>query len=160
MQHLALNSRAKENADVEEVGEVAETDRTLLREVKLRELVAAGLTSQFATVLVAMFGLVPLVFPQFEFLDQFPDPLDVVDWIPDRFAEDQPGFLEFLLQENVLKSLTFVFGGVLVALLGYIFLWFGYKLFISEGMLSWEYGLFTRHTGGLPKKRLQLLKSL
>lgn len=130
----------------------------LLRAVPLRELIAAGLTSQFATVLLGVFGLLPLVFPQFDFIGELPDPLEYLEWGLERIDFEPTGIVEAVLKERVTKTLLFILGGLIIALLGYVFLWFGFRLSIHRDLLNWDYGLFTRRTGSLPLHRLQLLK--
>jgi putative membrane protein len=131
----------------------------LLRKVKLWELIAGGLTSQFSTLIIGVLGVLPLFFPQLDILPSYLfDPFDALEELPQRFGWQQNGILAIVLRETAFKSLVFIFGGLLIAMIGYVFLWFGFRLQTTQDMLTWEYGLFTRQSGGIPKKRVQLLK--
>ena len=131
----------------------------LVRKVSLRELVTAGLTSQVTTFLVGLAGILPLIFPEFDFIPgPFPDPFEKLDELPEAVGWNPDGIVGFALKETIVKSLLLVTGGLLASVAGYVMLWHGFKLFRSGDTLTWQYGLFTHRTGGLPRRRVQVVK--
>ena len=131
-----------------------------IRTVPTRELILAGLSSQVVAMIGAAIGLLPYLFPSLDFLSQiFLMPFDHVDETLSKWTNYQPdGIVGFVLNENFGKALLFIGGGLMMSVGSYLLLWHGFRLERSEDALTWNYGLLTKRTGGVPRKRIQLLK--
>lgn len=142
------DSRSKVEGEVEPGRE----EETLIRELTTRELVIAGLTSNYAASAMA------LVVVAWGMLD------DVV--APDtyeRWMEQAAQAIERSLYSG--RWLMIVGGGVLVVLLGLaisvvgsLLLFYRFSLNLKGEDLQRRYGLFTRRASSIPRKRIQLAK--
>jgi putative membrane protein len=129
--------------------------REVIRQLTLRDLVLAGITSnQMASaiaVLLVAWGL----------LDDFISPERYERWI----VRSTEAVTQWLTQFGRAAWLVFLLATVAAILLGMVFsvigsvvMFYGFTLARSGEDLHRNYGLFTRRSSSLPRRRIQVLK--
>ena len=130
-------------------------EREIVRQLSIRDLVLAGITSnQTASalaVLVVVWGL----------LDDFLGPEAYERWVR-QTTESAVKWVEHTGQGAwlyfVIGALALVIVGVLFSMIGSILMFYGFTLARSGEDLHRSYGLLTRRSSSLPRRRIQVLK--
>jgi putative membrane protein len=149
----AVFAQAPPAADTATIPQPAE--RQVIRQLSVRDLVLAGLTSNRAASVLA------IIFLLWQFLDDLL-PRDVYE----RFANDvaaramewqnRGAGVEWMLVLGAAFAVICV--GVLFSVVGSIVLFYGFTLSRTGEDIYRSYGLFTRRSSSLPRRRIQLLK--
>jgi putative membrane protein len=129
--------------------------REILRQLTVRDLVMAGITSnQIASAIAVLFVVWNLA-------DDFIKPELYERWIV-RSTEAATEWVTHLGRNAWLVFLMFTVAAIIVGMLfsvvGSIMMFYGFTLARSGEDLHRSYGLFTRRSSSLPRRRIQVLK--
>ena len=129
--------------------------RELIRQLTLRELLLAGVTSNQVASAVAVLLVV------WRLLDQFMRPELYQRWI-ERSTEAAATWLTQLGSGAWVVFLFFFIAaiaiGMVFSVVGSVVMFYGFTLARSGEDLHRSYGLFTRRSSSLPRRRIQVLK--
>ncbi|HTD88623.1 MAG TPA: PH domain-containing protein, partial [Candidatus Binatia bacterium] len=138
-------------------GAIAEAlpTREVIRQLSVRELVFAGLTSN------QMASAIAVLLVTWNFLEHFISPEAYQRWV----LRTTQAATEWVAQVGQQAWIGFLIFGVAVILIGMIFsvvgsvvIFYGFTLARSGEDLHRSYGLFTRRLSSLPRRRIQVLK--
>jgi putative membrane protein len=129
--------------------------REIIRQLSVRELVLAGLTSNRAASAMALvlvvFGLLDDVMPKAQYERIFLSTIQrIEEWM------SQAADLQWLVV--LLGALALVLVGMVLSVIGSVVTFYGFTLSRQGEDLHRSYGLLTRRTSSLPRKRIQVLK--
>lgn len=133
----------------------ASAAREIIRKLSVRELVFAGLTSNQMASAIAVLLVV------WNLLDDFISPeayerwvvrttQAATDWVAHVGGKAWIGFLMFAVAAMLV--------GMLFSVIGSVVMFYGFTLARSGEDLHRSYGLFTRRSSSLPRRRIQVLK--
>ena len=127
--------------------------------VSLPLLILAGLTSHIVTTVLALLGLLPFLSGRFAFLEDIVNtPFRPLEGMREMAGGELPVVLEFFLSDHVGKVLLLILLGLLGSVIRYVVMWYGFRLDSKNERFTLNYGLLARHSGGIPKARIQVLK--
>jgi len=134
---------------------VSNSSQEIIRQLSLRELVLAGLTSNRAASAMALvlvvFGLLDDVMPKAQYQRLIESTVHrVEEWM------SQAADLQWLVV--LLAAVALVLVGMVLSIIGSVVTFYGFKLSRQGEDLHRAYGLLTRRTSSLPRKRIQVLK--
>ena len=133
----------------------APPQREIIRKLSVRDLVFAGMTSN------QMASAIAVVFVVWNLLDDFMGPEMYERWIV-RSTEAAAEWVSHLGQQAWLTVLLFAVGaimaGMVFSVIGSVIMFYGFTLARSGEDLHRSYGLFTRRSSSLPRRRIQVLK--
>jgi putative membrane protein len=130
-------------------------ERQVIRQLTIRDLVLAGLTSNRAAsvlaIILVLWKVADDVLPQ-DVYERFARDITV------RAAEWQShgGNVEWMLVAGVIIAL--IAAGVLFSVISSIIVFYGFTLSRTGEDIYRSYGLLTRRSSSLPRRRIQLLK--
>ena len=133
----------------------SQPQRELIRRLSIRDLVLAGITSNRTASALA------LVVVLWQFVDDIV-PEDIYqrggEWFAQRALEwhSAGGGVHWLLV--VIAAVAMLGIGMLFSVVGSIVVFYGFTLSRSGEDIHRSYGLFTRRSSSLPRRRIQLLK--
>jgi putative membrane protein len=146
---------ARDSALAMAPGAAPAIERQIIRQLTLRDLVLEGLTSNRAASVLAIIFVVwkfaDDVLPQ-EAYERFAREvtLRAVEW------QNRGGSVEWMLVAGA--ALAVIGAGVLFSVLWSIIVFYGFTLSRTGEDLYRSYGLLTRRSSSLPRRRIQLLK--
>jgi putative membrane protein len=153
-ERVAAIRAAKAQAAVAEPG-IAEPERVIIRRLSIKDLVAAGLTSNHLVSALVLAGA----------LWNFAD-----DLIPESFYNRMADFVyrraqTMLAQDTEMAAIVTIVIALAVLIIGFVFsivgtiiLFYGFTFSRSGEHLYRSYGLFTKRASSLPRRRIQVLK--
>jgi putative membrane protein len=133
----------------------AAPQRETIRKLSVRDLVLAGMTSN------QMASAIAVILVVWNLLDDFMGPEMYERWIV-RSTEAAAEWVAHLGQQAWLTFLLFAVAAILVGMvfsvIGSVIMFYGFTLARSGEDLHRSYGLFTRRSSSLPRRRIQVLK--
>jgi putative membrane protein len=130
-------------------------ERQVIRQLSLRDLVLAGLTSNRAAsvlaIILVLWKLADDVLPE-DVYERFAKDITVraVEW------QSHGGSIEWMLVAGI--TIALIAAGVLFSVIGSIIVFYGFTLSRTGEDIYRSYGLLTRRSSSLPRRRIQLLK--
>jgi putative membrane protein len=129
--------------------------REIIRQLTLRDLVMAGLTSN------QMASAVAVLFVAWGLLDDFISPELYERWVrrsTEAVAEWVTHFGRAAWLVFLLFTIAAILVGMVFSVIGSVVMFYGFTLARSGEDLHRNYGLFTRRSSSLPRRRIQVLK--
>lgn len=129
--------------------------RQVVRQLSVRDLVLAGLTSNRAASALA------IVFVLWQFLDDLlPEETyrQLVENLTNRAGEWQSRGAGIEWTFVIVAAVAFICIGIFFSVIGSIVVFYGFTLSRTGEDIYRSYGLFTRRSSSLPRRRIQLLK--
>jgi putative membrane protein len=136
-------------------GSAPALQRQVVRQLTLRDLVLAGLTSNRAAsvlaIILVLWKVADDVLPEDVYERYAKDiTLRAVEW------QSHGGSIEWMLVAGI--TIALIASGVLFSVIGSIIVFYGFTLSRTGEDIYRSYGLLTRRSSSLPRRRIQLLK--
>jgi putative membrane protein len=145
---------------------MVETGGRLLLELKPKELLLGGVTSDLVSRLAALAGAIVYFYIILTFasdfgLSGFKPPWEYLPWDPERWLPSEGlvgGLVQFALEETAGKAVGLILIGFGFALVRYVARYHGFRLTRTGSVLESAYGLFSFRRSSLRCDRIQALR--